>query len=743
MIRSGSDAAVALKVSKTGSYEISVDDVTWFESHDTYFTINGVTYSLMAGTLNLVEGPTLSKQWSSRLGPMQQISLTWQASDKMKTRIITAFQLFEENPAIVFTQNFSLAGLSNSSVGNANHLCTSFPSFTVSSGVRKHLGYLSFDQLFMRVQTVASWDLPVKHISNDLYSAPLTIFNETKYTMVLSSFKEFMVSSMFYDGKSDAVQQGIMGMITEIPKGFIQQSVMQFGAGIKETVLQWGKMLRKQYNTKRYTDNDLTLKYIGYWTDAGAFYYYNTETNITYEKTLIDVKDEAEKNYIPYKYYQIDSWWYYRGLISSGVKNWTAMPSVFPHNSSYVYKNLGYPIAAHNKYWDPATDYAKKNGGAFDFIVEFIRAIPQDEEFWNFLLSSAKKEWGLILYEQDWLNHQFEDMSCTLENVTVARKWLMDMGKGAMRNGLPIQYCMPMARHLLQTVEIPHVTQARASDDYHPGNDQWKIGLTSIIHHALDIRPFKDNFRTNPANDHSPKYQPEPYPGLQTVIAIYSTGPVGPSDRIGFENVTRINRTINSDGLLLQPSRPMMAADDYILGTAFAGKGLGVSERVWSTYSNVSGFIFGAIMAIDVAKPIQVTPENVELEMTGTSYTYMDEAPVFSTKLFDKDHPLTVGPNPEEHYQLWHTAPIFKFNNESWAILGETSKLVPVSPNRFNTITVASEGIHLELHTGAREVIKMMVQTGDTTWELECAGLEAGGRLVIKIKNINVFACVT
>lgn len=104
MIRSGSDAAVALKVSKTGSYEISVDDVTWFESHDTYFTINGVTYSMMAGTLNLVEGPTLSKQWSSRLGPMQQISLTWQASDKMKTRIITAFQLFEENRAIVFTQ---------------------------------------------------------------------------------------------------------------------------------------------------------------------------------------------------------------------------------------------------------------------------------------------------------------------------------------------------------------------------------------------------------------------------------------------------------------------------------------------------------------------------------------------------------------------------------------------------------------------------------------------------------------
>lgn len=34
---------------------------------------------------------------------------------------------------------------------------------------------------------------------------------------------------------------------------------------------------------------------------SGAFYYYNTEPNKTYEQTLIDVKAEADRLFIPYK----------------------------------------------------------------------------------------------------------------------------------------------------------------------------------------------------------------------------------------------------------------------------------------------------------------------------------------------------------------------------------------------------------------------------------------------------------
>lgn len=54
---------------------------------------------------------------------------------------------------------------------------------------------------------------------------------------------------------------------------------------------------------------------------------------------------------------------------------------------------------------------------------------------------------------------------------------------------------MTYCRHVLQSLEIPAVTQIRASDDYHPGSNDWRpLGLTSMFVDALDLIPTKDNF---------------------------------------------------------------------------------------------------------------------------------------------------------------------------------------------------------------------------------------------------------
>ena len=54
---------------------------------------------------------------------------------------------------------------------------------------------------------------------------------------------------------------------------------------------------------------------------------------------------------------------------------------------------------------------------------------------------------------------------------------------------------MAYIRHALQSVELPAVTQARASDDYKASaTDQWNIGTTSILAHALGLGPSKDNY---------------------------------------------------------------------------------------------------------------------------------------------------------------------------------------------------------------------------------------------------------
>ena len=70
---------------------------------------------------------------------------------------------------------------------------------------------------------------------------------------------------------------------------------------------------------------DITLQYLGYTTDNGAYYYYNTEDDLNYEETLIKVKKYADKVNLPYRYVLLDSWWYYKGK-NNGVSDWSAMP---------------------------------------------------------------------------------------------------------------------------------------------------------------------------------------------------------------------------------------------------------------------------------------------------------------------------------------------------------------------------------------------------------------------------------
>ena len=84
-------------------------------------------------------------------------------------------------------------------------------------------------------------------------------------------------------------------------------------------------------------------------------------------------------------------------------------------------------------------------------------------------------------------------------NATLARDWLLQMGRGAQANGITIQYCMAWVRHLLQSLESPAVTNSRASNDYHPASlalNQWAIGVTSILLDALGLRPSKDNYQS-------------------------------------------------------------------------------------------------------------------------------------------------------------------------------------------------------------------------------------------------------
>jgi len=98
------------------------------------------------------------------------------------------------------------------------------------------------------------------------------------------------------------------------------------------------------------------------------------------------------------------------------------------------------------------------------------------------------------MYEQDWMDAEYEDVDVLRTNLTLADLWLEGMAVGAAAAGVTIQYCMPYPHDVLKAAWLPTVTNIRATPDYFYTNTQWAIGGTALLYDALGVLPFKDGF---------------------------------------------------------------------------------------------------------------------------------------------------------------------------------------------------------------------------------------------------------
>ena len=116
---------------------------------------------------------------------------------------------------------------------------------------------------------------------------------------------------------------------------------------------------------------------------------------------------------------------------------------------------------------------------------------------------------------------------------------------------------MSHVRHILQSVEMPAATNARASGDYiHPGpggGHQWDIGTTSILTHAVGLAASKDNYwsTSHEAGESYGTWGYEPHSRLQSAVLSFSAGPVAPSDGIGASHSEYYDFTHESIMILL------------------------------------------------------------------------------------------------------------------------------------------------------------------------------------------------
>ena len=766
----------------TGGFEIFINYELWLRSRgEVYVRANDMIYS------NAHHPPSLILQNITKENKVVpdcgfQKKHIFYYGDVYGNLMLEASMIFCGG-SIIFESKFPNA-LNNTSSGDANALVSGFPTFEIDRSHATSRGYAHFvswyyddpnselhedsqsynDKNERRRLLVApgfttprmgSWSDETKLSGGIGGTGVLSIFDKNSGdSLVLSALDNPMVVSS-HSPRKGTLHYGVFGNCTSIPAGFTLSVTASIGKGVNDAFQHWGSSVRKHFGKQSLQVSrsmDLSLQYLGFTTDNGAYYYYNTETDLDYGTTLSDVKIYADEQGIPYRYILLDSWWYHRGE-NGGVSEWTAMDEVFPQGIDTLYQETGWFVQAHNRYWAYDNVYAKQNGGEYDFIEDGNNpkgAVPIGQTFWENLLYDGAQNWGLRIYEQDWLYNEFYTyVSQMLTDVNLGRNWLLEMAQGAAYNGLTMQYCMPYIRQLIQSLEAPLVTQARASDDYvvapyddgdvYDEHPNWNIGAQSMMISSLGLAPSKDGFWTTsyqPGNPYGEERY-EPAPRIHAVVATLSTGPVQIADGIGYTDTDIVMRTCMKNGRLLNPSLPATPVDSYFFQAALGdiqdegAEALGPSGQVWFAPSilGLSGgnksapwredwqnkygrqvSAYGSIFVAELKSEYTLYPKelgcfesgryNVEKQRQcyGNMHSYYvreANATFDDIQRWDRNTPLELQPNGITDFALYSVSEID--SETGWSFLGEADKYVSHSPTRFFSVTVSPDGSEMRV----------------------------------------------
>lgn len=728
-----------VSITTDGTYSVKVNGRQWLSSAPTYFMADGAMFiGGKNGNLSLLQSSASSGY--DRIGEWQTSDFFYSAGSSNITASIKTYPYELEDDFIMFSQTYH-NGATRTNRAEVSSVIGRFPAFSVGSqDPLVSLFYLAYGGIMVgdTGKGIGVWNKTDVAMSYGLSGGPLAIFDQEGNTVIISPFSQFMAASVTHPDFDNSVGWGVMGGVQKVPPNYQYDTILYYAKGINKAFEGWGRLMRKWYGrTDDFVKTDLTISHLGYWTDNGAYYYYLTEQNKTYEDSMLDVKNYADSQSIPYRYFQFDSWWYYKGA-GNGVKEWEPRPDIFPHGSKALVQKLGLPIALHNRFWSKDTVYAVQNKGRYLFQIDTNGTVsaPITQDFWNYLLGRARDDWGLVLYEQDWLNVEFAGLPSFLNNVNLGNLWLEEMADAAKLWKIPIQYCMSNTRHALKAVQLDIVTQARVSGDYHPGHDQWRIGVSSMLAAAIGLRPFKDTFWTT-TNQPGNKYRStEPYPGLNAVVSTLSTGPVGPGDMVGGTNRSLLMRCCNEDGMILKPSIPATSIDRQLI---MAASGAMKDMEVWSTYSamSVGGTVkyFGMVLGVDTAGfKLLIKDLNFMADAQRDEYIVFEHRSPQSHVTFTTS--LTMPNCTKTNFCLYHFIPEMKIGNTHTVFLmGETDKWVPVSEQRIVAITPIQDTDIVLTVAGVRgETVRISYLLDGTLQTVTCT-FKLTSSLMLSISN--------
>jgi len=621
---------------KTGSYQVSSTEPAW--------TFGGT----LAAPLRNVK----TSRGHDKLGAYQQTAFDWQkGSSPMSGQI----RVYTEKSLALFSQT----------CGTASELPpAAFPDFTT---LPEKLHVFSYG---LR-------EFAPPHFSGVEISTPWLLFDNDANSFLISPASHFMVASMIGDGQKQ-VASGFNPNLRNVPAGFTQQTLVAFGKGINKTWDAWGRALVDLQGAKRpANDADATLKYLGYWTDNGAAYYYNYDFSKGYANTLQGLVEHYRQEQIPIRYLQLDSWWYYKTATNydgvpgkakkseklpfgewnlyGGLLEYRAHTDLFPDGLAAFQKAVGLPLVTHNRWIDPASPYHQK------YKISGIGAV--DPKWWDNIAGYCKAS-GIATYEQDWLNYIYLYSPAFSSEVGTAEAFLDNMSRACKEQGVTVQYCMPLPAHFLQGSRYENLTTIRTSGDRFNTNKWNDFLYTSRLASALGMWPWTDVYMSDERDN--------------VLLSTLSAGPVGIGDAIGAENKANLLQAVRADGVIVKPDAPIVPLDASYIADAQNLK-QPLTASTWTDHDGVkTEYLFACRRPKATSGEVRFTPS--ELGMTGSAYVYnyfsaqgvrQDAAANFSASL---------GANASAFYAI---APVGK---SGVAFLGDRDKFVGTGKQRISSL---------------------------------------------------------
>ena len=283
--------------SAANTFDVLVDGELWFESGDfPSFRHNGRRYSAADGTLKMIHAESLTGM--DAYGEFESVTWHWGITSpaSQATFYVTAVRTYPSDGTLIFEQRFPL-GANSSSAGDPDALISTFPSFEVSAQSKAATKLPPPSRAFIQYRgdmaganaRLDRWSSSACANSSSaivgsgiVNSGPLIVFSTAlEQSVVLSAASNFMAASQRC--AASALSYGLMGNVSSVPAGFSLETIMSYSpSGPTRAMISWGGKLLARYGKGRRDaySRDLTLQKLGYSTDNGAFYYYQTVSEL-------------------------------------------------------------------------------------------------------------------------------------------------------------------------------------------------------------------------------------------------------------------------------------------------------------------------------------------------------------------------------------------------------------------------------------------------------------------------------